>query len=114
MNSECDELVLSKVRVRLPTDVPAISKRHQSDGRPLVLRPPGAARPLAAADVSHLLAAGTEERHHRPQAAADLFDLMIGALLAQGVEVGSTTLALGHPLAGELARLDLLQDLLHL
>ena len=32
----------------------------------------------AAADVGDLLAAGAEERHHRPQASADLFDLVRG------------------------------------
>src|SRR3954463_13208280 len=76
--------------------------------------PTATAAGLTAADVRHLLAASTKERHHRSQPAADLFDLMIGALLAQRVEVGATALALRHPFAGELAGLDLLQDLLHL
>ena len=39
---------------------------------------------------------------------------MIGAGLAQCVEVGPTRLALGDPLIGELAGGDLLEDLLHL
>ena len=50
----------------------------------------------------------------RAQASTDFFDLVRAIGLAQLVELLATALALGDPLFGELAGLDLLQDLLHL
>src|SRR5207248_2437941 len=52
--------------------------------------------------------------HHRAQALADFLDLMIGVAPAHGQEARAVGLVLEHPLARELPRLDLTQDLLHL
>src|SRR3954451_21084720 len=68
----------------------------------------------AAAGLGHLRLAGRDPRHHGPQALADLLDGMLAALFPQGVEPGPPGLGLGHPLLGELAAGDLVEDLLHL
>src|SRR5438874_1337296 len=52
--------------------------------------------------------------HHAAQLAAGLLDRVRGRLLAPLGEVGPAGVVLGHPLAGELATLDLREDLAHL
>src|SRR3989442_4270710 len=52
--------------------------------------------------------------HHRPEPLADFLDGVLGVPLAHGQEARPVGLVLQHPFAGELARLDLDQDLLHL
>ena len=68
----------------------------------------------AAGDVAGLGLALTDPRHHRAQAVADLFDGVLGRLLAQRVEHRPAGLVLEDPLLRELAGLDLVEDLLHL
>src|SRR5215213_5839164 len=68
----------------------------------------------AARDVAGLGLALTDPRHHRPQAVTDLFDRVLGRLLAQRVEHRPAGLVLEDPLLRELAGLDLVEDLLHL
>src|SRR5262249_32943884 len=55
-----------------------------------------------------------EERHHLPQLTADGFDRLITRLFAHGKELVASGLVLLNPLTGELAGLNLLEDLLHL
>src|SRR5262245_15927410 len=52
--------------------------------------------------------------HHRPEPLAHFLDLVIGLYLPHGQEAGAVGLVLQHPLARELTRLDLPEDLPHL
>src|SRR3989304_3264201 len=52
--------------------------------------------------------------HHRAEFLADLFDRMIGVLLAHRKEAGATGLVLEDPLSREGAVLDFIQDRSHL
>src|SRR3954462_9420232 len=69
---------------------------------------------LSPRDVAGLGLALTDPRHHRAEAVTDLFDGMLGRLLAQRVEHRAAGLVLEDPLLRELAGLDLVEDLLHL
>src|SRR5699024_9487254 len=51
--------------------------------------------------------------HQAAQLGADDLDRVLGVLLAQALELGVAVLDVGHQAAGELARLDVGQDLLH-
>src|SRR3546814_10851999 len=68
----------------------------------------------AARDVLDALLALGDPRHHGPELLADLLDLVLGTLGLQALVAGPTALALGHPLGGEAAVLDLVEDLAHL
>src|SRR5215831_11642169 len=54
-----------------------------------------------------------QERHHGAQFTADFLDGLVSFLLAHGQELVPAGAVLAHPLPGELARLDLAQDLAH-
>src|SRR2546422_2531264 len=54
-----------------------------------------------------------DPRHHVAQPLPDPLDLMVGVLGPQPLEVGPPGLLLGHHLAGELAVLDVGQQLAH-
>src|SRR5688500_3778910 len=54
-----------------------------------------------------------EPRHELPQLGADLLDRVVRALLPELAEVRHPAPILGDPLVGELAALDLPEDLLH-
>src|SRR5688572_24966809 len=51
--------------------------------------------------------------HHRAELSALALDLVVLLLLAHALEVLLPGLVLRYPLAGEVARLDLAEDLLH-
>src|SRR3954466_12707117 len=55
-----------------------------------------------------------DPRHHAAQALADLLDRVLGELGARRLERGLVDAVLEHPVAGELARLDVGQHPLHL
>src|SRR5262245_49967949 len=55
-----------------------------------------------------------EPRHPRAQLLADRLDRMVEVALEELLIDRAIGLVLEHPLAGELARADLLEDLLHL
>src|SRR5689334_25387787 len=52
--------------------------------------------------------------HHGAQLGPDLLDRMLGRTPAHGLEARLTGIAFLHPVAGETAGLDIVQDLLHL
>src|SRR6202008_3197575 len=54
-----------------------------------------------------------QPRHQAAQLRADFLDRMMLAFLLQLAEVWQPALVFGDPLVGELARLDLREDLLH-
>src|SRR5262245_12144170 len=54
-----------------------------------------------------------EPRHERPQLRSDVLDRVLRGLAAQLAEVRLAAAVLGHPLVGELAGLDVVEDLLH-
>src|SRR5262245_12774042 len=64
----------------------------------------------AAVDQRALL----DPRHHGAQLLADLLDRMRRHLGAHGLERGLIDAVLQHPVFDELARLDVVEDLLHL
>src|SRR5712691_4046265 len=68
----------------------------------------------SAAPRARSLARGLDPRHHLAQPAAHFLDPVLGVPLAHGEESGTMGLVLQHPLARELAGLDLGEDLLHL
>src|SRR5271167_2567047 len=53
-----------------------------------------------------------DPRHHGAQLLADLFDLVLGRAAAGRLEAGQAGLVLQHPVAGEAAGLDVVQDAL--
>src|SRR6476646_321998 len=55
-----------------------------------------------------------DPRHHGAQLGADLLDRMSRALRAHGLERGLVDAVLQHPVLDELARLDVVEDPLHL
>src|SRR5579885_465728 len=55
-----------------------------------------------------------QKRHHLPQLRADLFDLLRLRRFPHLQKILAARLVLANPLPGELARLDLAQNLLHL
>ena len=75
--------------------------------------PAGYSDPDAVAQPSRLDDFRVNPRHHRPQLFADLFDLVLAVAAAHGLERGLVGLVLENPFLGELAGLDLVQDLLH-
>src|SRR3954452_8991624 len=56
---------------------------------------------------------GLDPVHHRAQLAALALDLVVLLLLAHALEVLLARLVLGDPLAGEVAGLDLAEDVAH-
>src|SRR4051812_10252587 len=71
----------------------------------------------AAPDVnsaSYPPAPSADPRHHAAQALADLLDWVLGELCPRRLERGLVDAVLEHPVAGELARLDVGQHPLHL
>src|SRR4051812_17007198 len=68
----------------------------------------------AARNVLDALLAGSNPRHHRAQLRTDLLDRMLGCGVAHAIEVRAPVLVLCNPLAREVARLDLTENLLHL
>src|SRR3954451_24169347 len=68
----------------------------------------------AARNVLHALLTGGDPRHHRAQFGSDLFDWVLRGGAAHAIGVRAAVLVLGDPLAREVARLDLTEDLLHL
>src|SRR5690349_21122463 len=65
---------------------------------------------LALVDQRALL----DPRHHVAELGADFLDRVFGELGAGGLERGLVDLVLQHPVAGELAALDVGEDALHL
>src|ERR1700681_188133 len=55
-----------------------------------------------------------QERHHLPEFFAHALDRLLARCLAHGQELVTASLVFLNPLAGELAGLNLGQDLLHL
>src|SRR5258707_13088996 len=55
-----------------------------------------------------------DPRHHVAELGADLFDRVLGEVGTGGLERGLVDLVLQHPVAGELAGLNVVQDPLHL
>src|SRR5688500_7401972 len=68
----------------------------------------------AAAGVLRALLAGGDPRHHAAQLLADRLDLVLLALPLEPLEVLAAGAALGDPLLGERAALDLAEDRAHL
>src|SRR5215475_14703596 len=74
---------------------------------------PGRAPAASVARLVDQLVLG-DPGHHAAQLATDLLDRVLGAHAAHGLEAGLAGLALGDPVAGEAAGLDVGEDALHL
>src|SRR5690606_29075213 len=71
-------------------------------------------RSVAAAGVLDGLLARRDPRHHLAELAAHLLDLVLAIGFAELLELAAPAATLGDPLLGELAALDLAEDLAHL
>src|ERR1700693_732064 len=94
--------ILDRLAVRL-----APSKANLSHTR-------GAAQAQASIPALVDQRLGLDPRHHGAQLFADLLDRMLGELGAHRLERGLVDLVRQHPIAGEAARLDVVEDALHL
>ena len=83
-----------------PSFPPNIQGRRFREGRLLILRL-----------IDQLVLA--DPRHHGAQLLAHPFDFVAGGAAAHGLEAGLAGAAFRHPLAGETARLNVVEDLLH-
>src|SRR5260221_5807737 len=76
-------------------------------------RPEPSAAPISVLRLVDQLVGG-DPRHHRAQPFADLLDVVFGGTPAHGLEAGLTGSVLEHPVTGEAAGLNVVEDALHL
>src|SRR5215204_6748271 len=104
---------------RWPTSGSTCAPAHRARARCARPRTSAGASRLAASPSSTAGAArrelelGLDPVHHRAQLLALALDLVVGLLLAHALEVLLAGPVLRDPLARELARLDLAEDVLH-
>src|SRR5262249_28026524 len=80
---------------------------------PLLMRRRLVASPGSVSRLVDELVLG-DPGHHAAELGADFLDRVLGAHAAHGLEAGLSRLALGDPVAGEAAGLDVGEDALHL